>query len=358
MNDTGTPFFNIPTFWIIFVFILFSTYKDFEYTLSFLEQGYTLGQVKHAMSTGDTSIVDYERGSGAIYRITKVVYPGFRLLVSAVGIHYYVKGGKWSSLYLVAIISLTILESFTTGGRLQVFQLIITLFVCYNLIYSRKSNTKFRFSKATIFISIGVLVFAIIAVSMARGWEEEDFSEKYYRYLCGNIALLDYYLPKITDSTPYYLVWNSFNGLWGIIFPVLYFIFRIPKPDIYQNALNTINVTQDDVQIAPDTFMNAYTTPYYFLYADARIPGVILGMLLLGFLCGKIYANVKQNMTGRNIAYYVIVSHMIFQTLVSYPFTYSSYTFVVLFFLFYKRKTMNIFSFNIFKRRIPKLSRK
>lgn len=336
------PFFNPRTFVFFAVILFISQWGDFWQSIKLQALGYSLGEMRGA-HFGSDEVNGISRSTGALDAIINMLKSAIQILVIAVGIYYYSIRKKRKTLYLLTVIGLVLMEAYTDGGRFGLAYLLVEVFVCFFLVQQRQTRISTGSSIRVIVVVVGI-VAAIMAVSLSRGWEYQDFSVKYYRYICGNIVFFDQHLKRIDNSDALYIIWCSFYGLWAMLLPALRAFIGLPYPSSFQEASKQIvGVTQDAVQIGVNMYTNAFITPFYHLYADGRWVGVIVGMFLFGLLCGWVYRKVELRQDGRNIIVYLIICQMIFKSLSAYPFSNTGYVFIIIFFFLYKRKTLNLF---------------
>ena len=305
--------------------------------------GYTLQEMRGAHFDSG-AVAGFEVQKGAVQEILNALQTATKLLIVAVGIHYYTVGEKRNFLYIIAVGGLVVMEAFTDGGRWGLAYLLIEVLVCFYF-FRNSVNGKIAGSKSTLnaILLAAVIVGFIIATSFARGWETDIFLIKYYRYICGNIVFFDKHLASIPDDTPYFFIWNTFYGFWAMFLPFMRAVFGIPYPDSFDQASKIIAGTlQDPVQIGSDMITNAFITPFFHPYGDGGIIGVILGMMFLGFFAGSMYKKAIVNTNGRNVMVYLIVCQMLLHTIYYYPFAGNNYVFVVLFLFIYRKKTFNL----------------
>lgn len=338
-------FFNKNTFWFFFIILFIFCWQDFMESLRFQLAGNSLQEMRGA-NFGSADVVGFSRRTGGLFEILYTLQGALKLVVIAVGIHYFTVGERKRFLYLMSAVSLVTMEAFTNGGRFGLAYLLVEILVCF-FFYKRRATPvapRKTASKFQIYFIVGAVLFIMVAVSFTRGWEVGDFTIKYYRYICGNIVFFDKHLSTISDNSPYYLIWCSFYGFWALLFPFIRAVLGFSYPDSYNDASrNIIAPIQDPMEIGNNMITNAFITPFYHLYADARFFGVVVGMFLFGLFCGFVYKKACYYTNGRNVIFYLIVSQMIFKTISAYPFAVTGYVFIILFFFIYRKKSFNVF---------------
>ena len=325
-------------YFFLYVLVLLSYIPLLVQTLLLLQSGIELNEVRSAFF-GGTEFSGYKRNTGGLFAAINYLQAFGYMLVVANGIFVFVKDRKF--LYLLSAISLVIIDSVVTGGRFNIAYFVIELIICFEIFSkakmtkSKKGNLKTKFVVGTT-----VLLFAYLFVSITflRGAESDEIVIKYYRYFCGCIPYFDVRMPQIDKDGIWYFGLASFYGITNMIFPVLH-IFGVPYPDTYKTCIENVNDTQEFMKIGTDMSTNAFVTPFYHLYADGRLIGIIIGMLFFGLIAGKVFKNIVYRASGANVIFYLLICQMIFETLYHYPFVnLGNGLFLLLWLFFWNRK--------------------
>ncbi len=67
-------------------------------------------------------------------------------------------------------------------------------------------------------------------------------------------------------------------------------------------------------------YINAFTTAFYYLYADFRFIGVIAGMFVFGIIAGNLYKNAKSTRRSSSIVPYLFILQIIVSSIQGYAF--------------------------------------
>lgn len=326
INKTKEIFMKQKTFWILMGFMFIYTLYLLSKSIEFISLGYSLGEIREA-SVGMANINGYVRHTGFLAESIDLIFSTVKLIVNAVGINYFVFDMKKNYKMIVAILILEILLSFANGGRFGLTYIIIEVLVCVNLYKKSGKNINFYISsklKKKVRKIVLILVTTIIIVTLVRGAKVNELIIKYYRYICGNIIFFDLHVPNIDNSGVYSFPFSGMYGLWAVILPIFNFI-GIPYPKMYLYTVENVMTAQTFMKIGDNLHTNAFITPFYYLYADFRWFGVILGMFIFGIFASYTYKKATIYMDSRHIVYYLIVSQMIFKTLQTYPLANKSY---------------------------------
>ena len=117
---------------------------------------------------------------------------------------------------------------------------------------------------------------------------------------------------------------SGFYGLWAVVLPILN-RFGISYPQLYLDTISEVMDGQTSLRIGDGLVTNAFITPFYHLYADFRIPGVILGMMFFGIVTGVLYKKVILRRDGYSVVSYLIATQFVFKSLQMYPFASKIY---------------------------------
>lgn len=322
------PFISVKMFWLFMVILLIYSSFDFFQSMVLLQAGFTLDEIR-AASVGNLEIEGFVYKIGALADTLRLVFSVIELIVVAAGIYYFVTDARKNYKLIVAVLILELMKSFSNGGRFNLAYMVVELVVCmilYKKIY--RSSGK-AFSKKTMKIIKFVVLFlavTIVFITLLRRTQINELEKKYYKYICGNTVFFDLHVQRLRGADFLSLGYASLWGLWNFFFPFFHTL-GFPHPQLYLSTGENIMDTQTFLQIGNDMSTNAFITPFYHLYADFRIPGVILGMVSFGIIAGYYYKKAIVNKDSYSIICYLIISQMIFKSLQHYPFTNSTYFF-------------------------------
>ena len=193
--------------------------------------------------------------------------------------------------------------------------------------------------RTVIIIIIGFLVVSNIRFSES----EKTMAQQLYMYFTCTVPLFDYWLEfeKATGAHTYGVV--SLLGLLRLPCNILKMI-GITFPTVILNSANEIAVNWDSfVNIGPELNYNSYVTLFLYFYKDAGIIGVIIGSLLFGFVCGRAYKNLKQEVakgkTPLRLTYvYVLLGCFIIQSYIRFFFSRTDYAMILYYALIFFKK--------------------
>lgn len=326
-------------FWLLAVLIILYTIPDLSESIHYMRLGISLDDIRSA-SVGLDTVQGYTKRTGAFWEYIDTGISVMELLVTGYGITEYIKGNKNNNKYILIVLVITLMRAFAYGGRFGIAYVIIELLVCLKLSNGTfLSKMSFKLKKRAKWI-VASLIMAIILITLFRGAAMSDLVKKYYRYICGNIVFFDLHVKEMSMDSMWSFTFAGFYGFWSLILPILNGL-GIRYPKIYLNTTSQIMDGQTFRRIGDSLWTNAFITPFYHLYADFRLMGVILGMLLFGFVAGVFYKKYQLNRDNYSIACYLIMTQMIFKSLQTYPFATKIYFLVFIVFLL-KEKNVKI----------------
>ena len=337
INSTGRNIISERVFWIFAAIIILYTIPDLVQSIHYMRLGVSLGDIRNASVAGQDMVEGYTRREGALWEYVELCTSVMNLLVTGHGILEYIKDSKKNFKYIATVMIITLMQTFAYGGRFGLAYVIIELLVCMNLNKVTGKNLISVMSvrlKRNIKRIVILLVAVIVIVTLIRGAEATDLLKKYYRYICGDIIFFDLHLERMDGQSLMSCTFAGFYGFWAVVLPILNRL-GINYPQLYMDTINEVMDGQTFLQIGDGLATNAFITPFYHLYADFRMPGVILGMMFFGMIAGVLYKKVKLRKDGYSVVCYLIVTQVIFKSLQMYPFASKIYVlaFVVIWIL-------------------------
>ena len=336
-NSNERDIISERAFWIFAAIIVLYTISDLAQSIHYMRLGVSLGDIRSASVAGQDMVEGYTRREGALWEYVGLCTSVMNLLVTGYGILEYIKDSQKNFKYIATVMIVTLMQAFAYGGRFGLAYVIIELLVCMNLnkvtgrdLISAMSVRLRRNVKRIVII----LVAVIVIVTLIRGAETADLLKKYYRYICGDIIFFDLHLEKMNGKSLLSCSFAGFYGLWAVVLPILN-RFGISYPQLYLDTISEVMDGQTFLRIGDGLVTNAFITPFYHLYADFRIPGVILGMMFFGIVTGVLYKKVILRRDGYSVVSYLIAAQTIFKSLQMYPFASKIYVlaFVVIWIL-------------------------
>lgn len=331
-NSVKKDIITDRTFWIFAAVIIVYMIPSLVQSIHYMRLGVSLGDIRNASVAGLDTVEGYVRREGAVWEYIDLAISVMDLLVMGHGIYEYIIGGQKNFKYIAAVLFIALIKTFSNGGRFVLAYMIIELLACMsiNKIFGRDFISAMSVRLRRNVKRIVVLLAAVIViVTLIRGAETAELLKKYYRYICGNIIFFDLHVERMEGSSLLSCSFAGFYGLWAVVLPILN-RFGISYPQLYLDTINEVMDGQTFLRIGDGLITNAFITPFYHLYADFRLPGVILGMMFFGIIAGVLYKMVMLRKDGYSVVSYLIVTQVIFKTLQMYPFASKIYVFAFL----------------------------
>ena len=250
----------------------------------------------------------------------------FALPAIAVSDYWFGKKDKW--LIILSFI-VVVLKTVATANR-TTFMIMILLIIICGFIKLYKSNNKIDKEKIkkTIkyFFVLGLLVFVFLSFS-----RNLSIFKSLYLDLAIPPVMFERWSKAVIDQS---LFGFGTASLAGFVFPVLYFTYKIFGlgflPSHFEAVYNLIELTDSKwIVVGEGIKANAYVSVFWFLYADFRIFGIIIGLLLFGIYCAIKMNKVKNSQ--KDIALYCMCMIAVFYTICRMEFALTNYVLALLF---------------------------
>lgn len=222
------------------------------------------------------------------------------------------------------------------GGRLSILTYAIT-FILGFFIYKRKFlgqilNVKKYKKWIMIFSVIGVI--AVIFLTLKRS--STGVIEEIYYYFGMCIPLFDRWIPYIKNSIHTYGL-LSFFGIIRIPFLIMEKL-GLDVPMTYEIAQKYI-LQANNFYVVGARSGNSFVSPFYYLYLDAGIFGIILGMFIFGVVSAVLYRRVRQSMDDKRIYFLLLIAQMSLLSFIRWQFIGTSFAMAFIYAIIYFKKT-------------------
>lgn len=239
---------------------------------------------------------------------------------------------------VVIVIERVLLE----GGRMIILTIVVNLFVAFSLNKDHKVQKRAlqeRKQKTCTMLLIGIVsivaLVGIYFVSLSRGVDVDEFLFSTYAYLCGCVPNLSIRLDQVIAHGEHTYGVASLNGYFAFLFAVLGNL-GFDTPEFYTHAQALMNV-ESGVRIREygSAHFNAFVGPYFYMYLDGGIWGVIIGMTIFGAASYHFYKMYRTFHRKRDQLMYLLMAQGLINSMVRIQFvnTYYAIAFVYLFLL-------------------------
>lgn len=243
-------------------------------------------------------------------------------------------GERKNKIFLASSIMLMIMNVVSSGGgRLSILIYVITFLICF-FIYKRDMvldrNTIKKYSRLLMYC--GIIGFLGVVFLTTKRTSTSVIEEVYY-YFAMCVPLLDRWMPYIEGVDRTYGMLGIF-GLVRIPFLILENI-GLQVPRTYKLAQGYILQANYFYNVGARTG-NSFVSPFYYLYLDGGIFGIIIGMFLLGLLSEIIYQKIIICLEDRNVYFLLLFIQASLMSFIRWQFIgtafFMSFLYSVLFF--------------------------
>ena len=328
-------------FWTLFIVVGLYTMGQIIQTIRLLQAGLSLYVIRDA-SFGLIKVEGYEYLEGALANFIRHLLSAIETILIATGIDFFFRNTQKNKLYIFTAIFLVLCSAISAGGRWILLYFVVEILVCRNILSSKKGKFRYLilpnkkhsgiFLTAIIFIAV---IVAFLQISSNRGIE--NMGNHIYSYICGCIPLLDIKIKEIDQAGTISYFFAGQYGFWDFAMPALRRLTGYKFPLFFETTINHVMTGQDYKNIG-STYYNAFTTAFYYLYADLRFIGVIIGMLVFGVIAGNLFQRAKSTRSSSAVVPYLFILQIIVNSIQIYAFgsvdsVFTFETMIIIYFL-------------------------
>ena len=259
-------------YWTLFIIVGIYMAGQIIQTIWLIQTNFTMYEIRRA-SFGLMDIKGYKYSRGAFANYLRYFISAIETVLIASGIDRFFKNTKKNKIYIFASVYLVIGAAFIAGGRWILLFFVFELMMCQSIAIQDKAKQKiFNFSNKKhrniflITIILVAIIYIFFQISNSRGIE--DMGNHFYSYLCGCVPLLDIKIQEIDQAEVYSYFFAGQYGLWGFLLPILRSITGFKFPLFFDITVNKVMTGQQMKDIGSTSF-NAFTSAFYYLYADS-----------------------------------------------------------------------------------------
>lgn len=222
---------------------------------------------------------------------------------------------------LISGIVIVVLQIIIDAGRVGIIQWLfcvafIYIFTSQQLFHGRISaKIKFR-------ITLIAIICFMVLMYLSSLREIEDTTSSFYAYICGCMPYMDARLENVDSSGIFTYGASAMFGLTTVVSWLLSIIGMYPT---FFTVVTNMASVQEYYFIGRKIEFNAFVTTFYHFYIDGRWLGVVLGMLVYGYFCGRCYNNVTKNASSKTLYIYTLVLIGLLFSMVRFPFVKTNY---------------------------------
>ena len=286
-------------------------------------------------ATSDEGLLFQNTSSLSYFLYDLIVQPLCYTMPAVVAIDF-TRGRKDKFLLIGAIILIVFKTLFTLNRATLFYALIIFMFIYFA--NGGKLNISFTQKILIAVIATGVL-FAIYYITSIRA--TMTLQKSIYKYIAGVLPNLDLRLDTVSTSGLWTMGFASLRGVFNKAWSILKAIDPIGifnYPNWYYRLGEILNV-EAPVIIGDGLRMNAFVTPIYAMYIDAREFGVAIGMFIYGYFSQKMYLKFRTIHNAKYDALYSIIWLGLVFSFIRMQFSNNAYAYGVIFCYFLIRKS-------------------
>lgn len=310
--------------------------KDLLQILPQAAGSFSLQRIQQLRTEASTDIV---RGPLENALVLLVVEPFMAVIVAVTAVDFF--HGRRDKLLLGLTLAMVCLRVVTSGGRSAAIHLLLYLVISYTATRSRENTDPRQRKRNRIWMCFLLLAGAAVIAVMTTSRAGSRALETLYHNFAMQPYMLGHWGSYVSENELYGGGLASFQGFAHAVQYVLRNLLGAdPFPESAAIVADTVNmVDQIWVKIGRRTTANAYVTGIWYLYYDFRLPGVAIGMLLLGVAAHRSYSGASGSGSQRSVCIYAFCCMLIFYMFARFQLAYSKYALGLLYlrFLIYKK---------------------
>lgn len=244
--------------------------------------------------------------------------------------------GKRKKTIIFGSVALMLLFIFTNGARSVIMWIAIYFLLVY-LVYRRNHEIRIKLSrKYRRWLMVGgtVLLLLMFYMTIFRKGEDVDLGRQMYIYFIAPIPHFDHYIDVVDMSGEY---GYGFSSFYGVVYPFLY-ILRIiigSYSDFISNIYYmSFEMMESGYNLGNSVYMNAFVTTFYQPYLDGRYVGVIVILMIFGYMCSRTFKRTLYNEDLKSMLLYSLLLQKIIFSFVRFYFTQQAQAMCFLFAMF------------------------
>jgi oligosaccharide repeat unit polymerase len=246
--------------------------------------------------------------------------------------------GKKDKKVLIGTIAILIIKTLFTVNRATIFYAVLIFYIVFKF-NGGKVNLS-RIQKVMISLLAVAGLGAVIYITNIRSYM--SFDKSIYKYFAGPLPNLDLRIGNIEQSGLYTIGFASTRGIYNKVLSIIKTLSFgiIDYPSWYVKMGDLLNV-ESSINIGSGLNMNAFVTPIYSLYLDGRWAGVIIGMIVYGYISQKVYIRALRNHNFRNDSVYALFMLGLYFSFIRMQFSNNGYAWGLLFALLITNPRLN-----------------
>lgn len=309
-------------YWFLYALMLVSlAYYLIQsvYVVRLLASGNTYADIRMMVAADEENVLNGSRALSAIRAFIAV--PTTYLMIAILPIELFF--GKRKKALFFGAAALMLLFVFTNGARSVIVWIAIYFLVVFSF-FRRSHKIKIRIKRKykTRLLAGGVVLLVLMFyMTIFRKGADVDFRKQLFLYLVAPVPHFDHYVDVVNSSNEY---GYGFSSFYGILYP-LFYVIRIVTGS-YPEFITKIyymsfEMMEPGLNLGNGVYMNAFVTAFYQPYLDGRFWGVMLIMILFGFLCSQTFERTWFNQDLKSMLIYSLLLQKILFSFVRFYFT-------------------------------------
>lgn len=263
-----------------------------------------------------------------------IAYPTTYMMIALLPVELFF--GKKNKIIIFEAIVLMVMFVLTSGGRSVI--LWFAVYVIAIFFFYKKQHPDFaikvgRKYKKYIIILLVLLFIFMLYITKSRKGDEVDLVRELYIYFVVPMTHFSHYIDVVDGSGVYGMGISSF---YGFLYP-LFYLLRLLRifhgyPEFILNVhYMSFEMMERGYPVGGGINMNAFVTMFYQPYLDGRIIGVVMIMLIFGFVCSRAFVNAYYRNNIRALLVYILFLQKIIFSVVRFYFTQSTQAICIVF---------------------------
>jgi len=326
---------NMKVIWTFTIITLIVLLIQFTAVIPLYLQGASMHDVRVIYSSGNNAL----NSSNVVLSIINsyVAKPFAFAIMPLSAIALFQEEKKNWRLFISGIV-IVILQVIIDAGRMGVVQWLF----CVVFIYLFSSQNKFNgriSSKVKLRIIILSIICFVVLVYLSSLREIENTISSFYTYICGCLPYMDARLQTVDNSR---VLTYGASAIFGLITIISWLLSIVGIYPAFFTTVTKMASVQEKYFIGAKIEFNAFVTTFYHFYIDGRWIGVIIGMLIYGYLCGRCYKHMTRNTNSKTIYIYTLILVGLLFSMVRFPFVKTNYVLALCYTpLFFKKYISN-----------------
>ncbi len=314
-------------------------------TIKLLLAGANMGEIRSIVqnTVSDSGDTFFSKIINAINVL--IIVPGSGV-VQVTGAMDFWFGKKDKKLFFLAIV-LACVSSLGEGGRTSLVNMAIYMLIGYLLseikLRRRKMDNKMVRKKRRRIIIFATSLMIVFLAWFTLSRVGNTLVKNLYLYFSMQPYMFNLWANAVDRSKLYGYSEASLNGFSFALLYIIKNMFGIDFPKHWKGIYELIRATDSEWQIITtiSTKANAYVSAFWFLYLDARIIGIVIGMVLYGAYLAHAFADATKYTNIKTATLYGFIFQGMVYVFIRFPFSniYYAISYLMIILFTFKKNT-------------------